>query len=34
MYIFVLTGVGEVEAAPAGDPLFGLATLGASVSSY
>jgi hypothetical protein len=34
MNVCMLTGVGGVEAAPAGDPLLGIATLSATVSSY
>jgi len=37
MYVFnvcLLTGVGGVEAAPAGDPDVGIATLSATVSPY
>jgi len=30
----MLTGEGGVEAAPAGDPIGGIATLSAAVSSY
>jgi len=30
----MLTGVGGVEAAPAGHPIVGIATLSATVSSY
>nr|AGM32985.1 hypothetical protein [Coptotermes formosanus] len=30
--LFAFTGLGEAEAAPAGDPLFGLATLGATAT--
>ena len=34
MYVYMLTGAGGVEAAPTGDPLLGIATLSATVSSY
>ena len=34
MAFCMLTGTGEVEAAPAGQPAFGLATLATEVRSY
>jgi hypothetical protein len=32
--VCMLTGIGGVEAAPAGDPVHGIATFSATVSSY